>query len=113
MKSREEMRSDAVNIFEEAVRAVDPLRAVRRAVSVRGDRLDIHGRSYDLTRYEHIVVVGAGKAGAKMAGAMEEILGRRLGPSQFGAARRANLEVWVSRAIFTRCTRYEHKFWKR
>lgn len=78
MKSRGEMRADAVCIFEEAVRAVDPLRAVRRAVSVRGDRLDIQGRSYDLTRYEHVYIVGAGKAGAKMAEAMEEILGGRL-----------------------------------
>ena len=43
-----------------------------------GNSLNIGGISCDLDRFDGIYVVGAGKAGAMMAGAMETILGGRL-----------------------------------
>jgi len=78
MKAPKKMRADALAIFHDAVQAVDPFAAVHRAVTLRGARLDACGQGYDLTCFRHVYIVGAGKAGAKMALAMEEILGDRL-----------------------------------
>jgi len=56
--------------------AVDARKAVGRAISRSGNELVIGRRRYDLRRYERVVVLGAGKAAASMAQAVE----RRLGP---------------------------------
>jgi len=58
--------------------AVDARAAVGRAISRNGDELVIGRRRYDLRRYERVVVVGAGKATASMARAVEQRLGPRL-----------------------------------
>lgn len=52
--------------------------AVRRILHRDGDELTIGVRRYHLSDYERIVVVGAGKATAAMARAIEPILGRHL-----------------------------------
>src|SRR5689334_5713686 len=57
-----------------ALEAVDPFEAVLRTVKRRGSRLQVGERRYDLSRYKRIVVVGAGKASARMASALEERL---------------------------------------
>jgi glycerate-2-kinase len=56
--------------------AVDARTAVDRAISRNGEELIIGRRLYDLRRYERVVVVGAGKATASMAQAVERRLGR-------------------------------------
>ena len=58
--------------------AVDAHAAVARAISRHGEELAIGRRRYDLRRYERVVVVGAGKATALMALAVEQKLGSRL-----------------------------------
>jgi glycerate-2-kinase len=58
--------------------AVDARTAVGHAISRNGEELKIGRRRYDLRRYERIVVVGAGKATASMARAVEQRLGPRL-----------------------------------
>jgi glycerate 2-kinase len=58
--------------------AVDARRAVGHAISRNGDELVIGRRRYDLCRYERVVVLGAGKATASMAQAVEQRLGSRL-----------------------------------
>lgn len=72
------LRRQAASILTAAVRAVDPASAVRRCVSRRGGILRIAGRRYDLGSIRRIVVVGAGKASAPMAVAVEDILGPRV-----------------------------------
>ena len=52
--------------------------AVGRVISRNGVKLVIGRRRYDLSRYERVVVVGAGKATASMAQAVEQRLGPRL-----------------------------------
>ncbi|HMI39169.1 MAG TPA: DUF4147 domain-containing protein, partial [Nitrospiraceae bacterium] len=47
--------------------AVNARTAVGRAISRNGVKLVIGRRRYDLSRYERVVVVGAGKATASMA----------------------------------------------
>ena len=56
--------------------AVDARKAVGRAISRSGNELVIGRRRYDLRRYKRVVVLGAGKAAASMAQAVE----RQLGP---------------------------------
>jgi glycerate 2-kinase len=58
--------------------AVDARMAVGRAISRNGEELVIGGRRYDLRRYQRVVVLGAGKATASMARAVEQRLGHRL-----------------------------------
>ncbi len=73
-----ELRKAAVEIFGAAVQAVDPAAAIHRHMKREGTRLTIGGEALDLAAVRRIVVVGLGKAGASMAGAVEEILGERI-----------------------------------
>lgn len=72
------LRSDALSIFKAALAAADPVEAVLRHVRVNGDTLIAGGRRYRLSRFERIFVIGAGKASAMMAVALERLLGRRI-----------------------------------
>ena len=69
------LRADALRIWEAGVAAVDAGRLVRRALRVRGDELVAGDARIRLSGVRGIVVVGAGKAGAAMAAAVEEVLG--------------------------------------
>jgi glycerate 2-kinase len=76
--SPDDLRSKAQSIIEAALAAVDPARAVKQALRLEGDLLRVAGQQIDLSAYGRIVAVGAGKAGAPMAKALEEVLGDRL-----------------------------------
>ncbi len=78
MKSLAQLRSDALSIFHDGLKSADPVNAVKRHLNLQGDRLEIKEQTYDLSAYQGIYLVGAGKAGAKMARAIEELLGKRL-----------------------------------
>ena len=65
-------------IFDAALAAVDPCHAVRNAVRLEDGHLLIGGAPYDLSAFDRIVVVGAGKGTARMALAVEELLGDRI-----------------------------------
>ena len=71
-------RELAARVMAAALEAVEPAEAVRRALRREGHRLLVGGRAYDLRQYERILVAGAGKAGAPMAAAVEEVLGDRV-----------------------------------
>lgn len=79
MKGERVLRSHAREIWEAALAAVDPAEAVRKHVRRRGDRLVVDGQNYDLTAYDRVWVVGAGKAAAAMGQSLEKTLGPRLG----------------------------------
>jgi hydroxypyruvate reductase len=72
------MRRDAIRIFKAGLRAADPVEAINRNVSVDGRVLKAGGRKYRLDAFDHLYVIGAGKAGAAMALAVERLLGRRI-----------------------------------
>ncbi len=69
-----DLTEHAKQIWQAGVDAVDSGKLVKDVVSVSGHRLTIDGVSVDLRQLSRIVVVGAGKAGAGMAEALEEIL---------------------------------------
>lgn len=73
-----ERRTVVTRVMQAALAAVEPGEAVRRALKRDNDTLTVGGQTYDLTSYERVVVVGAGKASAPMAAAVEEILGERV-----------------------------------
>ena len=72
------MRRQAEEIFQAALKAVDPVEAVFRYVKAADDTLQIGEQRFELKTYDRILVVGAGKAGAPMAKALEELLGDRI-----------------------------------
>ncbi|MFA5321571.1 MAG: glycerate kinase [Smithella sp.] len=69
---------DLENIYRDAVREVDPAGLIRDRVKKDGRQLSILGPdtkiSEDLSRYKQVIVLGIGKASARMAAAMEIIL---------------------------------------
>lgn len=73
-----EMRKDAMEIFTASLNAVDPIIAVKKYLSLEGDVLQVGKRSYDLSNYARIYVIGCGKAAASMSYALEDILQNRI-----------------------------------
>ena len=73
-----EQREAALDVLAAALKAADPAEAVRRFLRLEGETLRVADRRYDLRGYERVLVVGGGKAGAAMAGAVEEVLGARV-----------------------------------
>jgi len=74
-KTLEKLRKDARKIFMAGVERVEPARAVKSFVHLKESTLTVNMREYDLNQIENIYIVGAGKAAAPMALAVEEILG--------------------------------------
>jgi hydroxypyruvate reductase len=74
LDSRAVLRS----LFSAAVAAVEPAAAVRAHLRRVGDQLSVGGWSHVLDPAGRVVVVGAGKASAALALAVEEILGERI-----------------------------------
>jgi len=72
------LRQDALNIFHAALAAVDPEEAIRRHLRIQAGTLSIGDHRYALNACERILVVGAGKAVAPMAKALEDLLGDRI-----------------------------------
>jgi glycerate 2-kinase len=71
-------RARVLDVLGAALDAVDPAQAIRRVLVRRENTLWIDGAAYDLRRYRRIFVIGGGKAGASMAGAVEAVLGDRI-----------------------------------
>jgi glycerate 2-kinase len=73
-----ELRRDALQIWQAGVDAVRSQRLVRQAIRVEGRSLVVGSDVIPLDAVRRIVVVGAGKAGAGMAEAVEQALGPQL-----------------------------------
>jgi glycerate 2-kinase len=78
MRSLKQLRQDAQIIFEAGLGAADPMVLIPRHLRVDGQMLHAGQRVYDLTNYKNLYVVGAGKATAKMALAVEQLLCERI-----------------------------------
>lgn len=78
MNSLKQQRQDARNIFDAALEAADPIVSIKRHLRFETDNLYAGDRVYDLAHHDNVYVVGAGKATAKMALAVEALLGERI-----------------------------------
>ncbi|HTQ39807.1 MAG TPA: DUF4147 domain-containing protein [Pirellulales bacterium] len=76
LRNSQQLRDDALRIWQAGLDAVRSEKLMRERVRLDG-RILLPGR-IDLDRVRRIAVVGAGKAGAGMAAALEEILGPKL-----------------------------------
>jgi hydroxypyruvate reductase len=76
--SERQLRIQARSIFRAALEASDPAEAVLRNVRVSGGRLTAGKQTYRLSSFRRIFVIGAGKASAAMAQAIEKLLGRTI-----------------------------------
>ena len=72
------LRSQALRIFQAAVRAAAPREAVLRHLRLIGNTLVAGRKHYRLNAFRNVHVVGAGKASARMAQAVERLLGKRI-----------------------------------
>ena len=70
------MRKHALQIFRAALEASDPYAAVLRHLKFDGRTLIAGRRRYRTADFDRIQVIGAGKASAAMARAVEHVLGR-------------------------------------
>lgn len=70
--------ADVCEILEAGLQAADPYGAVKRHLHVDGGTLIAGDRSYDLAQFHRILLVGAGKAGAPMADAVNDLVGGRV-----------------------------------
>jgi len=71
-------RRDALAIVNAGIESVLPRPSMHRQIVVIGNKLEILGHKWDLSKYKRIFVVGAGKASGEMAEGLEEILGKRI-----------------------------------
>jgi hydroxypyruvate reductase len=71
-------REDALEILSSAIAAVQPAKLIPRVVAIDGDELRIGDQSFRLAGSGRLIVVGAGKASAAMAQAIEDVLPGRI-----------------------------------
>ncbi len=74
----QELRSTVLDLAEVALAALSPSVGLRRSVALDGPDLVAGGRSYDLALVDRLVILGAGKASAEVARALEQMLEPRL-----------------------------------
>ena len=79
----QELKKSAIQIMNEAIKAVDPIIAIKNKLLLEGDYIRIKNsygreRMFNLGGFDKIFVVGAGKAAAAMAKSVEDILGDRI-----------------------------------
>ncbi len=71
-------KQHAIDIFQAGLQTVAPGTAIKKFCQLDDEVLTVAGKNYDLSQYNNIYVIGAGKAGASMAKAIEEIIGDRI-----------------------------------
>jgi glycerate 2-kinase len=72
------LRQHALKVFRAALAAADPEQAVTRHLRRDGPHLRVGARRYYLPGFDRIQIVGAGKASARMARAVDRIVGARV-----------------------------------
>lgn len=73
-----EARKLMLESLEAALLAADPKKSVKSHVKVVNNTLEIVREYYPLDKFDHIYVIGAGKASGYMAEALNEILGNKI-----------------------------------
>lgn len=73
-----DLRTIAAQLQEAALEAVNPATAIHRHAHREEANLIVADRCYRLDDYEHVLVIGGGKAAVPMASAVVDILGERL-----------------------------------
>ena len=72
------VRCDVLEMLDHVLVNIDPYHVVKQHVVLTKNILSVTTKSYDLTKFKNIYVVGGGKAVFDMARALEEILGSKI-----------------------------------
>lgn len=72
------LRTAAADIVVSAIESASPHAAVKRLMQLEGNSLRLDDLVLDLGEYEHIYILGAGKASMQIAQALEDVLGDRI-----------------------------------
>jgi glycerate 2-kinase len=72
------LRSDVLGALDEALKAASAVEIISRRLKLKGERLSLGSISLDVSSYERIIAIGAGKASASMAAGLERLLGTRI-----------------------------------
>ncbi len=78
MGAEDRLRGDIHRLIHVALAAVSPEACLRRAIHLDGDVLSVAGESIDLSQIQRVIVVGMGKASARMAASLEMTIGERI-----------------------------------
>ena len=88
MSALMELRLAAHEIFGEAMRAVEPVAAIREKVRVEGSRLAVCDTSFDLSPFVNVFGISIGKASERMSYAIENVFGDRFLKGVLSGSRR-------------------------
>jgi glycerate 2-kinase len=69
-------RLRVLDSYEAALASVQPGKLIKSKLVRDGSDLKVDGLVFDLQKFSHVYVVGAGKASGEMASALEELLGK-------------------------------------
>lgn len=69
-----DLRIIGLEALEVAISSVEPSKLIQNNVKIIDDKLVIHKDKFDLNKFENIFIIGGGKASARMALSLEEIL---------------------------------------
>ncbi len=72
------LKETAFTILQSAISAVKPATIFSQKLQINENKLYVEEHCFDLTAFENIYIIGAGKASAYMAQAMEDLLGNRI-----------------------------------
>ena len=72
------LRKDVLEIFQAGLLSADPAIAIKRHLKLYKNILTIGDLTFDLSDFEEILVIGAGKASAAMAKELENIMGSNI-----------------------------------
>ena len=73
------LKSVLKQLLEAGLQAADPKKAIGKTFRRKGRMLQVGARRYDLSKFNRVMCVGAGKASGSMAQAVEQQLGKWLG----------------------------------
>lgn len=76
--SERKLRKDMLNSAEEAIRAVQPDELLRKKLKLKGKTLTVGDVKVNLTDFDEVVILGAGKAAHKMCYYIEQLLGDKI-----------------------------------
>lgn len=76
-------KNNLKKIYEAAIEAANPEKAIHACLRLKNNTLELYAnnetiKAFDLNQFKKIIVVGAGKATAAMAKAVEDLLGHRI-----------------------------------
>lgn len=86
------LRQIALDLLEEGLKAIDTGTAIERNVFLENEVLKVSGKSYNLSNYENVYVIGFGKASCDAAEALEKVLGDRIAGGVVIDVRKGNFD---------------------